>query len=87
MPFNICFEGVSGKRGIFLNGKLVIEVFFLSRPAIDFSYPSPFPFPELHNRTTTFIRSPSHLGDAPDPGWHVAGEEPAVPLVPDDVLG
>ena len=38
MPFNICFEGVSGKRGIFLNGKLAIEVFFLSRPAIDFSY-------------------------------------------------
>ena len=38
MPFNICFEGVSGKRGIFLNGKLVIEVFFLSRPAMDFSY-------------------------------------------------
>ena len=38
MHFNICFEGVSGKRGIFHNGKLAIEVFFLSRPAIDFSY-------------------------------------------------
>ena len=37
MHLNICFEGVSGKRGIFLNGKLAIEVFFLSRPAIDFS--------------------------------------------------
>merc|ERR1712020_367232 len=39
MHFNKCFEGVSGKRGIFHNGKLAIEVFFLSRPAIDFSYP------------------------------------------------
>ena len=38
MHFNKCFEGVSGKRGIFHNGKLAIEVFFLSRPAIDFSY-------------------------------------------------
>ena len=38
MHLNICFEGVSEKRGIFLNGKLAIEVFFLSRPAIDFSY-------------------------------------------------
>ena len=38
MHLNICFEGVSGKRGIFHNGKLAIEVFFLSRPAIDFSY-------------------------------------------------
>ena len=38
MHFNKCFEGVSGKRELFLNGKLVIEVFFLSRPAIDFSY-------------------------------------------------
>ena len=38
MHLNICFEGVSGKRGIFLNGKQAIEVFFLSRPAIDFSY-------------------------------------------------
>ena len=37
MHFNKCFEGVSGKRGIFHNGKLAIEVFFLSRPAIDFS--------------------------------------------------
>ena len=37
MHFNKCFEGVSGKRGIFHNGKLAIEVFFLSRLAIDFS--------------------------------------------------
>ena len=52
MPFNICFEGVSGKRGIFLNGKLVIEVFFLSRPAIDFSY-SPWLYNRLWNRWRT----------------------------------
>ena len=47
MHFNKCFEGVSGKRGIFHNGKLAIEVFFLSRPAIDFSYTSSSSLQEL----------------------------------------
>ena len=38
MHFNKCFEGVSGKRGIFHNGKLAIELFFLSRLTIGFCY-------------------------------------------------
>ena len=34
--FNIFSEGICGKRGIFHSGKLVIELFFLLRSAIDF---------------------------------------------------
>ena len=36
MHVNIFSKGIFGKRGIFQNGKLVIELFFLSRSAIDF---------------------------------------------------
>ena len=36
MPFNIFSEGVCGKIWIFHNGKLVIELFFLSRSTIGF---------------------------------------------------
>ena len=69
MPFNICFEGVSGKRGIFLNGKLVIEVFFLSRPAIDFSYCTPFAQESFVSRPSIFNLLPSPKIATLDKSW------------------